>query len=112
MAFSSTSPENLPEDAALLKAVLPPLLEDFRHWFGRIIDMLETQTLSFLTPEQQQDLLARVHSAEQQVSASQALSSATDSQAGIELSVVMSWHKLVYECWGIANRLRKDQNEV
>lgn len=108
MPFSSTPPENLPDDADLLKAVLPPLLEDFRHWFGRTIDMLETQNIDFLTPEQQQDLLTRARVAQQQVSVSQALSAATNSQAGIDMPVVMAWHKLVHECWGVALRLRKE----
>lgn len=98
----------LPEDANLLKTVLPPLLEDFRYWFGRTITLLESQEISFLSTSQQQDLLSRVKSAQQQVSASQALSAATDSQAIIDMSVVMSWHKLVHECWGVAIRYRKE----
>ena len=101
-------PSTPPEDADLLKSVLPPLLDDFQHWFGHTISLLESQTVSFLTAAEQSDLLARVHTAQQQVSVSQALSSATDSQAGIEMPVVMSWHKLVHGCWGVALRLRKE----
>lgn len=111
------SPEELPEDLPktdnLMKAVLVPLLEDFQYWFGRTIEMLEAENIGFLTVDQQQALLERVKSAQQQVSASQMLSSATDSQAGIEMPVVMSWHSLVHECWGIAIRLRQaDQPEA
>lgn len=102
-------PENLPEDAALLKSVLPPLLDDFHYWFGRTIDLLDAQTVGFLSTEQQQDLLTRVKAAQQQVSASKALSSATDSQAGIDMAVVMTWHKLVHECWSVAIRYRKEK---
>ncbi|MGB3292188.1 MAG: DUF2605 domain-containing protein [Phormidesmis sp.] len=112
MPFSSTPPENLPDGANLLKAVLPPLLKDFQHWFGRTIEMLEAQSVDFLTPEQQQDLLMRVRSAQRQVSVSQALSAATDSQAGIDMPVVMAWHKLVHECWGVALRLRKERQDA
>lgn len=101
-------PPALPEDAALLKSVLPPLLDDFHHWFSRTIDLLETKTVGFLSTEQQQDLLTRVTAAQQQVSASKVLSSATDSQAGIDLPVVMAWHKLLQECWGVAIRYRKE----
>ncbi|MEL6814135.1 MAG: DUF2605 domain-containing protein [Cyanobacteria bacterium J06598_3] len=100
--------QELPEDVALLKTVLPPLLDDFRHWFTRTIDLLEAQTIGFLSTEQQQDLLTRVKTAQQQVNASQVLSSATDSQAGIDMAVVMTWHKLVHECWGVAIRYRKE----
>lgn len=103
-----TVPSTPPEDADLLKSVLPPLLNDFQHWFDRTVSMLENQTISFLTPAEQSDLLERVHVAQKQVSVSQALSSATESQAGIEMPVVMGWHKLVHECWGIALRLRRE----
>lgn len=102
---------NLPEDANLLKAVLPSLLDDFRYWFGRTIALLDSQDISFLSSPQQQDLLSRVQAAQQQVHASQALSAATDSQAGIEMSVVMAWHKLVHECWVVAIRQRKEKAE-
>ena len=109
MPFSSLPPESLPDDAALLKAVLPPLLKDFQHWFSRTIEMLEARNIEFLTPRQQQDLLTRVRAAQQQVLASQALSAATDSQAGIDMPVVMAWHKLVHECWGVALKLRQER---
>ncbi len=109
MSFSAEEPPEDPiNDADLLKAVLPPLLKDFQHWFASSIEMLETRKLSFLTPEQRQDLLSRVQAAQQQLSAAQMLSSATDSQAGIEMPVVMAWHKLVHECWGVSLRSRSD----
>ncbi|MGC1305649.1 MAG: DUF2605 domain-containing protein [Phormidesmis sp.] len=112
MTFSENRPYDvLPDDPNLLKAILPPLLNDFRHWFGRSIELLETKEISFLTPAQQQDLLLRVQQAQKQVSASQALAAATDSQAGIDMPVVMAWHKLVHECWGIALRLRKENQK-
>ncbi len=112
MPFSSASSENLSddnlEDPNLLKAILPPLLNDFQHWFGRTADLLETQIITFLAPDQQQDLLNRVKIAQQQVSASKVLASATDSQAGIDMPVVMAWHQLVHECWGVTIRFRKE----
>ncbi len=103
-----TLPSVPPEDTNLLKAVLPPLLDDFQHWFGRTASLLEEQTLSFLSPAEQADLLTRVRSAQNQVSVSQTLCAATDSQAGVEMKVVMSWHKLVNECWSVAMRYRRD----
>ncbi|MEL6779952.1 MAG: DUF2605 domain-containing protein [Cyanobacteria bacterium J06597_16] len=97
-----------PEDADLMKSVLPPLLNDFHHWFGRTIELLETKDVGFLSGEQRQDLLSRVQAAQRQVSASQVLASATEGQASIDMPVVMSWHKLVHECWGVAIRYRKE----
>ena len=102
-------PGQLPNDANLMKTILPPLLEDFQHWFASTLEMMATRDVSFLTAEQQQNLLSRVQLAQKQVSASQVLSSATDSQAGIEMPVVMAWHKLVHECWGVALRSRREE---
>ncbi|MFK8181763.1 MAG: DUF2605 domain-containing protein [Phormidesmis sp.] len=102
----------LPDDANLLKTVLPPLLDDFQHWFGLTVKRLESTQASFLTVEQQQDLLERVQTAKQQVSAAQVLSAATDSKAGIDMPVVMKWHKLVHECWGVAIRMKREASET
>jgi Protein of unknown function (DUF2605) len=106
-SFDSAS-DPASDGADLMKAVLPPLLEDFQHWFSRTVEMLENQNISFLSAQQQQDLLERVQSAQKQVSASQMLASATDGQATIEMPVVMSWNKLVHECWGVALQSRKE----
>ena len=100
--YSSNAPE--PE---LMKAVLQPLLDDFQHWFGRSIDLLESETIDFLSEQEQQDLLNRVSQARQLVGASQSLSQATGNQAGVDMTVVMSWHRLVHECWDVASRFRQ-----
>ena len=104
-----TYPSIPPEDTDLLKSILPPLLDDFQHWFSRTIERLEKQPISFLSAAEQTDLLTRVQTAQKQVSASQALAAATDSQAGIEMSVVMGWHRLVNECWNLAVRIRQEK---
>ena len=105
------SNSNAPE-AQLMKAVLEPLLDDFQHWFGRSINLLETETIDFLGDHEQQSLLARVREAQQLVSASQALFQATGSEAGVDMSVVMSWHQLVHECWNVAIRFRQQQAQA
>lgn len=122
MSFPATPPEDAPQDSedvlanasgyvseeiSLLQAVLPPLLDDFQHWFSRSADLLETQTIDFLSTDQRQALRSRIQSAQKQVSAARALAAATEG-AGIDMPVVMSWHKLVHECWGIALRLRRE----
>jgi hypothetical protein len=109
MSLSSTPPENSSENANLMKSVLPPLLEDFQHWFGRTLDLMETRNVGFLNAEQQQDLIERLRRAQKQVSASQALAAVTEGQATIEMPLVMSWNKLVHECWGVAMRSRQEQ---
>ncbi|MBT9311131.1 DUF2605 domain-containing protein [Leptothoe kymatousa] len=105
------SSPNAPE-TKLMKAVLEPLLNDFQHWFSRSITLLEAETIDFLGEDEQQNLLARVREAQQLVSASQALFQATDSQAGVDVAVVMSWHQLVHECWNVAIRFRQQQAQA
>ncbi len=97
-------------DTELLKSLLGPLLEDFQHWFERSQQMLENKTISFLSAEQQADLLARVLTTQQEVATAQMLFRVTDGQAGIETSVLATWHQLVAECWQVAMRLRIEQS--
>ena len=100
---------NLPEPE-LLKAVLQPLLEDFKYWFARSRSFLETEQISFLGIEQQSDLLERVKQAQQEVSTAQMLFQATGGQVGIEMTTLMPWHELVTECWKVAMRFRSGQS--
>lgn len=97
-------------DAELLKSLLEPLLEDFQHWFERSCQMLETKTIPFLSADQQADLLARVLTTQQEVATAQMLFRVTDGQAGIDTSVLATWHQLVTECWHVAMRLRMEQS--
>jgi hypothetical protein len=97
---------NLP-DSDLLKTVLQPLLEDFQYWFGRSHDLLTTEEISFMSREQQADLLARVRYAQEEVNTAKMLLAATDGQAGVDMATLMPWHKLVHECWQVAMRHRQ-----
>ena len=105
--------ENLPlSEQELLKTLLQPLLEDFQYWFGRSRSFLETERISFLTTEQQSNLLARVKHAQQEVQTAQMLFQATDGQVGIESATLMPWHHLVTECWQIAMQWRTTNGEL
>jgi len=99
---------NLPEPE-LLKTVLQPLLEDFQYWFARSRELLETEQLSFMSYQEQSDLLLRVKQAQDKVNTTKMLFAATDGQVGIEMKTLMPWHKLVTECWQVAMRSRQDQ---
>ncbi len=85
----------------LLQTVLQPLLDDFIYWLGRAQSLLQRE-LPNLTTGQQADLLARVHQAQQEVSAAIALFQATDQQVGIDPAAVKRWHQLVAECWRVS----------
>lgn len=97
---------NLP-DSDLLESVLKPLLEDFQYWFGRSRDLLTTEEISFMSKEQQADLLARVVYAQEEVNTAKMLLAATDGQAGVDMATLMPWHKLVHECWQVAMQHRQ-----
>ncbi len=103
----SPQPSFEPSEQSLLKTILQPLLADFAHWFDRSIQLLETESMAFLTVSDQNDLLAKVKNAQQEVRAAQMLFNATDGQVGIEPSTMLTWHKLVGECWQVSARFRQ-----
>jgi Protein of unknown function (DUF2605) len=98
--------DSLPSDPDLLKLVLAPLLDDFTYWFEQSGQLLSSTPLAFMTPEAQQDLGDRVNYALQEVKVAQTLLAVTDGQAGVEMTVLMNWHKLVAECWGVSIKRR------
>jgi len=104
---SSQPPEN-----ELLKTVLKPLLEDFQYWFGRSRSLLETENISFLSTQEQSDLLARVKQAQLEVSTVQMLFQATEGQVGVETATIKPWHQLLTECWKVAMRWRSARGTV
>ncbi|MEO1208827.1 MAG: DUF2605 domain-containing protein [Cyanobacteria bacterium J06638_20] len=95
-----------PEKEELMNSLLKPLLEDFQYWFGRSRTLLEQEQLDFLEDGAQDNLLERLKQAQQAVSTSSLLLQATEGQVGVEMSVLMEWHRLVAECWQIARRHR------
>jgi hypothetical protein len=97
----------LPPDPDLLKQVLSPLLEDLQYWFSRSRQMLEAESLRFMTLDAQETMLDRVVEAQQAVGVAQSLLVATDGQAGVEMSLLMSWHQLVTECWALSMQQRQ-----
>jgi predicted flavoprotein YhiN len=99
-------PQSQPSEQELLKTVLQPLLEDFQYWFSRSRSLLETENITFLSKEQQSDLLERVKQAQQEVSTAQMLFQATNGQVGVETATLVPWHRLVSECWQVGMRWR------
>lgn len=93
-----------PAENELLKQILEPLLEDFQHWFSRAQALLESESISFLTAQEKDDLLERVKASVQEVATAQMLFKVTG--VGIEASMLVPWHKLVRECWQVSMRQR------
>ncbi len=103
---------NLPEPN-LLKTLLEPLLDDFVYWFNRSKVLLETEEMTFLGAEAQANLLGRVMQAISEVNTAKTLLTLTNNQVGVEMEVLMPWHKLLNECWQVSmrNRMEKSQKE-
>ncbi|WP_193193641.1 DUF2605 domain-containing protein [Nostoc sp. MG11] len=97
---------NLP-GTELLKTVLEPLLDDFQYWFTRSRNLLETEHISFMSDQEQSDLLLRVKQAQDELNTAKMLFAATDGQVGIEMATLIPWHQLVTECWNVAMRFRQ-----
>lgn len=103
-----TSPN--PAESELLKNLLEPLLEDFQYWFDRSQTLLETENLDFLGAEKQAQMLSRVQKARGEVKIAKQLFLATDGQAGVQMQVIMPWHKLLTECWQVSMLFRREQS--
>ncbi|MGD2183789.1 DUF2605 domain-containing protein [Lusitaniella coriacea] len=100
-----------PSNREILKTVLEPLLEDFLYWFSRSRDLLESETIEFLSSEEHAALLAQLQNAQKEVHTAQILCKATNGQAGIETKTMMHWHNLVTQCWKISSKWRSQQNK-
>ncbi len=101
---------NLPEPE-LIKVLLEPLFDDFQHWLGRANVFLETETVEFLSIDHQADLLERVKTTLQEVAAARSLFHATEGRVGVDPKVLLTWHKLISECWQVMIRFRLGANE-
>ncbi|NJK39737.1 MAG: DUF2605 domain-containing protein [Oscillatoriales cyanobacterium RM1_1_9] len=101
--------ESRSSESEVLKNVLKPLLEDFQYWFERSHNLLEQENVTFLTDQQQSDLLGRIEQAQHEVNSAKAMFQVLDGQAGIEMSVLLPWHQLLTECWKVSARFRAEQ---
>jgi hypothetical protein len=95
----------------LLESVLEPLLDDFEYWFARSRQLLENEKISFMSDQQQSDLLNRVEQAQLELNTSKMLFAATDKKVGIDMATLIPWHQLLGECWRVSMRHRKLQRE-
>ncbi|MGI0481443.1 DUF2605 domain-containing protein [Geminocystis sp. CENA526] len=93
----------------LLKKVLLPLLEDFTYWFSRSSTLLESETMPFLSADEQGNLLDRIKHAQSEVQSATVLFKVTDCQVGIDTKVLIPWHRLVGECWQVTRQWRSIQ---
>jgi hypothetical protein len=100
---------NLP-GAEVLKSVLEPLLEDFQYWFARSRDFLETKQLSFMSEQEQSDLLSQIKQAQDELNIAKMLFNATDGQVGLDMATITPWHQLVTKCWNVAMRFHREQD--
>ena len=103
--YSSEPPGN--PDAPLLQSVLEPLLDDFQYWFSESKILLNSPKADCLNAEQRKSLINQIETALQEVATARILLLTTDGQAGVETSLVMSWHQQVLQCWQAAQQIRQ-----
>ncbi len=101
-----------PTEKELLKTVLEPLLEDFQYWFERSHNLLESEQMPFFSAQEQEQLLARIVHSQKEVQTAQMLFKATDGSAGIDSKMLLPWHQLVAECWGVAQKWRESKKQT
>lgn len=93
----------------LLKSLLEPLLDDFQYWFGRSLELLENERLSFMSEDEQSNLLNRVKQAQAELNTAKMLFAATNQQVGIDMAILIPWHQLVRECWQVSMQFRQSK---
>ncbi|MEO1181368.1 MAG: DUF2605 domain-containing protein [Cyanobacteria bacterium J06636_28] len=103
--YSSEPPNEA--DTPLVQSVLEPLLNDFQYWFSESKTLLTSPKADCLDAEQRQSLIDQVEATQQAVNTARTLLLATDGQAGVEPSLVMTWHQLVLRCWQAAQQIRQ-----
>ncbi|TAF04216.1 MAG: DUF2605 domain-containing protein [Nostocales cyanobacterium] len=101
---SSPTPE-------LLQSLLEPLLEDFEYWFARSRELLQNEKISFMSYQEQSDLLNRVNQAQAELNTAKMLFAATGKQVGIDMATLMPWHQLLRECGKVGMRYRQLKQE-
>lgn len=95
----------------ILAKVLAPLLEDFQYWFSRSQSLLESERITFLSVEEQNDLISRIKNSQEEVKTASMLFKITDGEVGVDTKVLMPWHRLVAECWNVARKWRQEKEQ-
>lgn len=103
-------PDSNSPGAEVLKSLLEPLLEDFQYWFARSRDFLETRQLSFMSEQEQSDLLSQIKQAQDELNTAKMLFNATDGQVGLDMATITPWHQLVTKCWNVAMRFHQEKD--
>ncbi|HAC62529.1 MAG TPA: DUF2605 domain-containing protein [Cyanothece sp. UBA12306] len=99
-------PDSYPDQSELLESVLEPLLEGFQYWFTLARNLLESERITLLSIQEQEELLERVKKSQQELMTAQLLFKTLGKQAGIDTSVLVPWHQLVAQCWQISRQWR------
>ncbi len=95
------------DKSKLLAEILGPLLDDYHYWFDRSQKLLEQQQLSFITPEQQADVLERVRQAQGELQAAESLYRLSEQEVGIDPGLMAKWHRLLMECAELGYKYRQ-----
>jgi hypothetical protein len=98
-----------PDGAAILKAVLVPLLDDFQYWFSEAAMLLGRGPILDLSAAEQADLQEQVLMAQAEVGSAKLLVQGTDGKVGIDHAALIPWHQQMLRCWQISAQFRQSQ---
>lgn len=98
-----------PNEPAILKAVLVPLLDDFQHWFSEAEILLGQGPILFLSAEEQVRLQEQVRIAQSEVGSAKLLVEGTGGKVGIDHAALITWHQLMLQCWKISAQFRRSK---
>lgn len=95
----------------LLKKILEPLLDEFQYWFSESCFLLESERISFLSVDEQEQLLSKIKQYQEEVKTSAMLFKVTNGETIVDPSIIAVWHQLVAECWDIIRKWRYLKSE-
>lgn len=93
-------------DAVLLEQLLVPLLDDFRLWFGRGLELLDLCPDGVMPEQERQQLRQDLQQAILKLQAAVALRQATPAPMALSMETMAPWHQLVLQVWSLSARLR------
>mgnify|MGYP005849658181 CR=1 FL=1 len=96
----------------LMQSLLEPLLEDFRYWFTRSLDLLEKEHLSFMTADTQAEFTEKIRSIIGEVNAASSLFQVSGKQVGVDVASITSWHRALMECQAMGMQYRQSRQTL
>ena len=104
MALPSSNQEPAGE---LLEQLLVSLFDDFRHWFGRGLVLLDHCPDAVMPEVERLAMRHKLELANRELAAASSLCQATPAPMVLEMATMAPWHELVLSVWTLSANLRR-----